>query len=272
MSEELQSRLQQFIKARNPELRTAFTDYSLKGLTKSRFMRVLSIVGFPLLPGEPEELADMFMLENERFVNWRRFIIWLGDVEEEDTIPTKKKGATITVYPEPNIQNLRNLRLKEHFLPFDRHNHGRLPLATFTRVLGQMNVNMETDKAKELVGEAYIAETDEVDWRMFIANLPQETVDNLKDTNPIGPSDDELLRKIKDYVDQRGLIIKPIFDDFDAQNRGRITEDQFQRCLKMLFPLNSNQINQLCTIYLHEEEGLIRYLPFISEVDPLYKF
>jgi Ca2+-binding EF-hand superfamily protein len=78
----------------------------------------------------------------------------------------------------------------------------------------------------------------------------------------------ELLAKLRHFVDTRGILLKPQFQDFDKHNRSRISKENFKQGLDKIFKFSHIDYDVLLDNYYEDETGLINYLKFLDDIDP----
>jgi len=78
----------------------------------------------------------------------------------------------------------------------------------------------------------------------------------------------EVLDKIKVAVNSRRIMIRPMFQDFDPYNHGRIQTIHFFQCLDKIVPLTTQDHKVLSDRYLDKESNEIAYVQLIADVDP----
>ncbi|XP_076448305.1 uncharacterized protein LOC143285015 [Babylonia areolata] len=192
------------------------------------------------------------------------------------------------------------LRVLEYFQDFDPLRSGSISKTRFRRCLATLGLSKLAqhdlnDKQFDLLCKAYQdpKKEDQVLYTKFVADVesvftqadlehcptaavpPQEifrvpkpgTVDwNRADS---GHSDlyEATMTRIRSRVEQRRILLKPVFQDFDRHNNGHITQGQFRQALTMLeIPISTPEIAAMEARF-YNDVG-VNYLAFLKELEP----
>jgi Ca2+-binding EF-hand superfamily protein len=162
---------------------------------------------------------------------------------------------------EVQKQALRNkFRLDDYFRDFDPLNHKQISVNRFERALSIAKVILSRNHIDSLIQE-FDAGSGNVDYATFcdqvnevyavkgLESSPTKQVKlALAGTNRhiighlLKPKDEpllnEVLRKLRKDILDRGIIIKLFFRDFDKSNTGFVSESRFKRALQSALPQN----------------------------------
>lgn len=194
---------------------------------------------------------------------------------------------------------VNRIRVIEFFQDFDPLRSGSISKAIFQRGLNSMGItSIRADQLKALC-DLYEdpKKSDCVLWTNFLVDIESVfTQPNLEKhptlkvppfetfhlpnegccTNWNGLSEevraqyDEALFRMFSRSQQRRLLAKPIFQDFDRHNNGHVTKSQFRQCLAYL-DLNGDE-NEVAAIEKKFSDNIgFNYLKFLDELEPRAK-
>ncbi|XP_011673543.2 uncharacterized protein LOC594672 [Strongylocentrotus purpuratus] len=194
------------------------------------------------------------------------------------------------------------IRVCEYFHDFDPLRERSIPRSKFRMglsamglsALGQFNMTEAQFKA---LSETYAdpANSDAVLWQNFekdIETVFTQVVPNLEKTptNSVvateqflldkpgtidwstAPSEvcmtvDEAMNRMRERVEQRRVLLKPCFEDFDNHNMGIVTKSQFRQCLFYL-GLNASEEEMLMLEAKYTNVMGFNYIKFLEDLQP----
>lgn len=202
-----------------------------------------------------------------------------------------------------HIVLVNRLRVSEFFEDYDPLRSGSISKTQFRRGLGLLGLSklgshdMQEGQFQVLI-DAYQnpAKEDQVLWTKFLWDIetvftqpnlekvpevrvpPQEifrvpkpgTVDwNNASTDHVNLFEDTMDR-LRQRTNQRRVLAKPVFQDFDRHNNGHITKSQFRQCLTML-ELHCTEPEMIALEAKFCNDVGFNYLSFLSELQPEVK-
>lgn len=187
-------------------------------------------------------------------------------------------------------------RLKEHFKDFDALRKGICTTGQVKTVLTIMDLSKYIDKSDfETLCSCYTRDDGMFEYEAFCRDIDSAfTVPGLErtplartvlpDASTTAPARRNKMilssakmatiaaieDKVRTIVRKKGMLIKPIFTDFDGPHRGYVTRSQASRVLATLgFGLTEQEIGMLCGFYCDLGNHLdFNYQEFIKNVDP----
>ncbi|ESO00551.1 hypothetical protein HELRODRAFT_175512 [Helobdella robusta] len=195
---------------------------------------------------------------------------------------------------EQKIRNqaIRNsIRTKEYFVDFDRLRYGYVTCSQFFRIICQnFGLTFTTEEEGMLIEKYRCAQNGMFNYKYFC-----EEIDGVFDPNKFSidpacqlPSHRkicspiwnfgleeklfEILKKLSDYYERRGVTIKTLCNDFDERNEGLISETQFYRSI--IHPLNFSEKEIMILSQKYQDQkfpGMIRYMEMENDMKRLEK-
>lgn len=78
---------------------------------------------------------------------------------------------------------------------------------------------------------------------------------------------DEAMNRMRERVEQRRVLLKPCFEDFDNHNMGIVTKSQFRQCLFYL-GLNASEEEMLMLEAKYTNVMGFNYIKFLEDLQP----
>ncbi|CAD8108204.1 unnamed protein product [Paramecium sonneborni] len=197
---------------------------------------------------------------------------------------------------------MKRIRIREFYKDFDPLRKGLITESQFARILHLQNIPVTEKEISILLNHYKIDKipNGQVDYNQFCEDVdkiftikgidksPQAQVPQIDDTTTLPARRrylqmteqeaiqlDELLMKYKQAIQNKRVLLKPVFEDFDKTKQGYITTNQFLRILNQfnLFPdpvslnlllkrfvdkANLNEVNyyDFCRIVDQSDEGV----------------
>ncbi|CAD8206649.1 unnamed protein product [Paramecium pentaurelia] len=197
---------------------------------------------------------------------------------------------------------MKRIRIREFFKDFDPLRKGLVTESQFARILHIQNIPVSEKEIQLLLNQYKIDKipNGQVDYNQFCEDVdkiftikgidkePQAQVPQIDDSTTLPARRrylqmteqeaiqlDELLMKYKQAIQNKRVLLKPVFEDFDKTKQGYITTNQFLRILNQfnLFPdpislnlllkrfvdkANLNEVNyyDFCRIVDQSDEGV----------------
>lgn len=191
---------------------------------------------------------------------------------------------------------INRVRVVGFFEDFDTLRSGSISRAIFTRGLNMMGIENITKTQLEALLNTYAdpKKRDCVLWTRFAEDIesvftkqnleknPTETVKPLESfTLPrlgsctswgsapdyVQQTFDEAMTRMHSRANQRRLLAKPVFQDFDKHNNGHVTKAQFRQCLIYL-NLHADEQEMRSIEYKFMDDIGFNYIEFLGELEP----
>lgn len=192
------------------------------------------------------------------------------------------------------------LRVIEYFQDYDPLRSGSISKAQFRRGLAQLGLSKLgahdlTDGHFKILIDAYQnpAKEDQVLWTRFLQDVetvftqpclekdpnysvpPQEifrvpkpgTINWNQSSEDHRSIFDATMDRLRQRTNQRRVLTKPVFQDFDKHNNGHVTRSQFRQCLTIL-ELNATEPEMAALEAKFCNDVGFNYLEFLQELEP----
>ncbi|KAL3307012.1 hypothetical protein Ciccas_014489 [Cichlidogyrus casuarinus] len=237
-----------------PEFR-AFDNLNRGHVTMTQFHRLMAMLNMQL--PRPQEQAIAIRFADDHGFNYSALldVIDMSPTKPDEYMYPKLLAERtsnnncctddeITIDWQSLRQHLRDqvhrrrLRMIEFFKDYDKMNHGRLPVETFERALGQTPLLITPEQVAVIETQYQCRSEDRVrmiDWRGFCQDLdPCEEVHDAASSAVTAMTSceaEEAVRKIASCAKHRGTDICWAFEDFDCAKRQTVSPAQFRRVL-----------------------------------------
>jgi Ca2+-binding EF-hand superfamily protein len=301
--QEILARLKVEVSRRRLLLYPYFRDFDrgkgyTRGVTKPQFERLLGFLSLSLTPDELKLVVRKFEDPMGGDVNYPAFI---QAIDEEYTGQTKQTepeepsaavGSSAIPSPEPvdlplllsrlrDYVRVNRIRGSEFFQDSDPLRSGSIAASRFRQGLSSLGQPSLTDGQFSGLCSHYAdpKHKGNVLWKKFISDIEQVPSDEVPLPRPgavdfattIGEGEGEVLEKalhrMSERVQQRRVLTKPCFQDFDKHHNGYVTCSQFRQCLSYLGLTASDQEIKLMEIRFGDSKG-VNYLQFLEHLQP----
>lgn len=237
-------------------------------------------------------------IEKSPTMEMSHFVPWTVEESEHTTFSEKEKQRANELLSQIGSAIFsRRILLKPAFQHFDRSRHGIISFRSFTSVLTN-NIPISFSSIDlDLLCTLYRRGQEGINYDLFCVDVNAierrlaTTAVQSRENGPIHaplpiptrtthqlttnlPSISSLLTEIRQKVTQLRIHIDDVFQDFDTLKKGRVTRDQFTRCLSMRsINLSSSQAQLLCSAYAADLQATnVDYIKFIADVEQAEQF
>jgi Ca2+-binding EF-hand superfamily protein len=278
-----------------------------RGVTKAQFERILHFLSLYVSPEGLELIEMKFQNPLNGDIKYSAFVQaideeYTGQVAEDDQClsPRQSQEKFQSAKPSQEYVDIRQLilRLKEHvfvsrlrlceyFQDFDPLRSGFVTNSRFRQGLNAIRYPYFTEAQISALCDCYSVKPDSISWKQFVKDIDEvfsatPTQASAKPELPILGSVDftsrdveehqrEILQatmsRLKDIINQKRLLIKPYFQDFDKHHYGYITKPQFRQCLSYLeLSISDDEFDVLSMKYCNKKG--FNYAQFIEDLQP----
>jgi len=226
-----------------------------------------------------KEISGQTMLDNEK--------------KEECTVDTSSVDVFELISRIRHHVLVNRIRVEEYFQDFDPLRHGSISIARFRMGLSAMGQENLTDPQFYALVEVYAdrKRRGNVMWTSFLTDVekvfterglekrpqtklqPQETF-LMPKTGTTANLDEDLvplfnnaMTRMRQKTDQRRILMKPCFQDFDRHNHGYVTNSQFRQCISYLNLEASMEEMDVIFKKFSDKVGF-NYLKFLEQLHP----
>lgn len=281
--------------------------YATRRVTKSTFERALSMLGLKIQPDDYQILCDKYNDLNNGTVNYLMFlkdIDAMQDMDKKHEPPqtrfyAEKKPNEITVDTVMKKVQYKvlaeRIRMVDIMKDFDPLRSGSISQNQFKSCFTVAKIRLVKEEMEILCNRfRNTNKPDLVMWREFCDEVDKVFTENKLEKNPMkelmnsqdfaksfkqsfkaynDPNNfsitvEELLEKIRFIVLSRRIMIRPMFQDFDPYNHGKINQVNFFQCLDKITQLSTQEHKLLADKYMDKSNGEITYVQFIADIDP----
>ncbi|KAK3798859.1 hypothetical protein RRG08_050238 [Elysia crispata] len=199
-----------------------------------------------------------------------------------------------------HIALANRLRVNEYFQDYDSLRSGSISIPQFRRGLAVMGLSklghhdLNDNQFKQLIDNyCNPAKSDQVLWTKFCADVESVFTQEQLELAPMaqvprqeifrvpkpGTTDwgnaskdhvdlyNETMNRIRQRVEHRRILCKPVFQDFDRHNNGHITRTQFRQAFKILeIPVEEPEFHCLEALYCNDVG--VCYTAFLADLEP----
>lgn len=229
----------------------------------------------------------------------------IGNTEPETPVQPKTIDTSAVSFDDlmALIRNhilVNSLRVCEYFQDFDSLRSGSITKSQFKRCLSNLGLSALgkhklSDPQFEILCQYYVNpnQPDKILWTKFMDDIESVFTQPNLEKNPtykVPPQEvfctpkpgtmdwsnaskdhaalvDETMVRLKARVQQRRLLAKPTFDDFDRHNNGHVTRGQFRQCLTML-ELNCAEDEMQALEAKYVNDVGFNYMSFLHDLEP----
>jgi Ca2+-binding EF-hand superfamily protein len=191
---------------------------------------------------------------------------------------------------------VNRIRVSEHFEDFDPLRSGSIGVSRFRQGLTSMRHSDLTEGEFAALCQLYCdpKKKDHVLWKRFLADIDRAYGESGLEQTPtrrlttraphiakpgdvtwaggLSGEQDTLLsavmHRLKGQVQQRRILTKPCFQDFDRHHHGYITRSQFRQCMCYLQLQMSEDEAEVIMTQFSDNKGF-NYLRFLQEIQPV---
>lgn len=135
----------------------------------------------------------------------------------------------------------KRIRIKEFIADGDKLRRGEISVSKFHTALNRSGLELEAHEL-DYLGETFQSSKNRecVNWRAFVEALEANGIQSTsleKDTfdlSQLSPNVVDLVQRIRSFVSQHRLHMKPYFKDYDRNNSNSVTKSQFAAVLDMM--------------------------------------
>eukprot|EP00792_Barthelona_sp_PAP020_P006439 TRINITY_DN2991_c0_g1_i2.p1 TRINITY_DN2991_c0_g1~~TRINITY_DN2991_c0_g1_i2.p1 ORF type:complete len:687 (-),score=198.87 TRINITY_DN2991_c0_g1_i2:31-2091(-) len=277
---DLIERMRNVMRVENVSLKAIFQDFDKHNSRKvsvHHFKTALNIAGFQLDTASLNRLVRVFCPDNNDCIYYPDLLeildpsnIQIFDITAKSTkvnISKRHRSRATLIHTLQRVVKTKSIKLDEYLAEGDRLNVGKITVSWLHRSLNKLGFDCSLEEAEIIAGPYFIDDNKEtMNWRSFwekFMALP-DFEDQIVDI----PSELVLdLNKIKNFVQQQRILLKPFFKDMDFNKRLLITTSQFAGALSRAnVPVSSLLLNKIIK-WLDNGEGLVQYNYFLQAIE-----
>ena len=193
----------------------------------------------------------------------------------------KRKGKDDEGVFGPVLREMVMKELKDHkdlhglFKKIDKNKNGYLSRAEFKRAFAEMGLNAPRHELQKLISHLDKNGDGEIDYKEFINAVKKlhkrgNAYDDALDTANLGVVG-ILASKLREIIDESAhdaKSLKRLFLEFDEDQNGTISTNEFQKIFKKLgLPVNKSEVRKLMKKIDRDHDGLVDYGDFLSALN-----
>lgn len=245
-------------------------------LSTQAFVSFISSMGVNLRPSEMEELINPFKITNDSY-DASKFCYLIEKQAFEIALQSSQKSKTInipqqilqSIDPNQSLANLKDyfkshrVNVRELFEPLNQEGlNGIVEESRFIRLFNQFRFAINKI---ELIQAASLFPGD----RLETINYHQ-FLDAITDKPALpGPSIDEILTNLRNFLKNNKKYIRSIAAKYDREKSGDITMNQFVSVLQLCqIRLSNQEVKMIQSIFPGRIPATIDWISLCEEVDP----